>query len=86
MTEPTDLDMAVSRLEGAVAGWPDDDGGSVLVEAHDLRTILTALQKRGEALKDIDAVSQHSFGFSDFAMRRRCGLIARAALSPSVGG
>lgn len=55
MTEPTDLDMAVSRLLG-FAGSPTGDfntvtvpGGLASMYASDLRTILTALQKRGGA-------------------------------------
>lgn len=51
------------------------------------------VERLREALRDIDACSQHSFGFSDYSMRRRCGQIARAALSrkqepgvPTPGG
>lgn len=43
------------------------------------------VERLREALRDIDACSRHSFGFSDYSMRRRCGQIARAALSQEPG-
>lgn len=54
--------------------------------AADLRLILSANREMREALLNIDACSQHSYGFSDFSMRRRCGQIARSALTTHKGG
>jgi hypothetical protein len=78
-----ELEWVVERVEGrlnAHESWP-----VMTALRSDIRLILSANREMREALLNIDACSQHSYGFSDFSMRRRCGQIARSALTTQRG-
>ena len=70
-----DLEKAIEEVEALVTTYADN------TQYDAFRLILSANREMREALLNIDACSQHSYGFSDFSMRRRCGQIARSALT-----
>ena len=69
-------------------GLEERERNAAFIAAANPATILSLLsanREMREALLNIDACSQHSYGFSDFSMRRRCGQIARSALTTQRG-